>query len=163
MLTRLKGFLVGRPKETAGLQHERLSKPVGLAVFAADNLSSAAYATEEMLVVLVLGGTAALFWSIPITLTIAALVALIAYSYRATIHAYPQAAGAYNVTSDNLGRYPSLLAGSALLIDYVLTVAVSISASVAAVVSAAPGLAQHTVTMALALILLITLLNLRGV
>lgn len=157
-----KGLLVGRPKETAGLEHERLSKPIALAVFASDNLSSSAYATEEMLLVLIAAGTGALVWSIPITLTITAVLGLIAFSYRETIHAYPQGGGAYNVAYDNLGRFPGLVAGSALLIDYILTVAVSISAGVDAVVSAAPSLDGIRVPIALGVIAVITIMNLRG-
>jgi len=162
-LATLKTVLVGKPKDTASLAHERLSKKVGLAVFASDNLSSSAYATEEMLTVLVVGGSAALLWSIPITLAITTVLALIALSYRETIHAYPSGGGAYIVAHENLGRYPGLVAASALLIDYVLTVSVSISAGVDAVVSGAPGLDGYRVPIAVATIGVMTTLNLRGV
>ncbi|MGH7859271.1 MAG: amino acid permease, partial [Candidatus Binatia bacterium] len=109
----LKWLLVGRPKETARLIHERLSKTVGLAVFASDNLSSSAYATEEMLAVLVLGGAAALRLSIPISIALVGVVGVIAFSYRGTIHAYPSGGGAYIVAHENLGRYPGLVAAAA--------------------------------------------------
>src|SRR2546430_5654371 len=118
----LKSLLVGRPKATAGLAEERVSKTVGLAVFASDNLSSAAYATEEMLAVLVLGGAAALHFAIPVSVVLIAVVAVIALSYRETIHAYPNGGGAYIVAHDNLGKIPGLVAAASLLIDYVLTI-----------------------------------------
>jgi amino acid transporter len=158
----LKSFLVGRPKETALLEHERVSKTVGLAVFASDNLSSSAYATEEMLAVLVLGGAAALTLSIPVALALVAVVAIIAFSYRGTIYAYPSGGGAYIVAHDNLGKTPGLVAAAALLIDYVLTVSVSIAAGVASVIAVAPGLNGYRVGLSLVVIWLITVLNLRG-
>jgi amino acid transporter len=159
----LKSLLVGRPKETAGLAHERLTKTVGLAVFASDNLSSAAYATEEMLAVLVLGGAAALHYSIPISLALVAVVGIIALSYRETIHAYPSGGGAYIVAHDNLGKFPGLVAAAALLIDYVLTVSVSVAAGVASIITFAPGLHNYRVLFALGVIWLITIMNLRGI
>jgi len=159
----LKSLLVGHPKATARLEHERLSKTVGLAVFASDNLSSAAYATEEMLAVLVLGGAAALRFSIPISLALVGVVAIIAISYQGTIHAYPSGGGAYIVAHANLGKFPGLVAASALLIDYVLTVSVSVAAGVAAIVSFAPGLHTYRVVFSLGVIWLITMMNLRGV
>ena len=159
----VKSVLVGRPKETSGLEHERLSKTVGLAVFASDNLSSAAYATEEMLLVLVLGGTAALVYSIPIAIALCSVVALIAFSYRETIAAYPNGGGAYIVAHENLGKTPGLVAAAALLIDYVLTVSVSVAAGLAAIGSFAPGLQSSRVVLSLGVIALITVMNLRGV
>jgi hypothetical protein len=123
----VRSLLVGRPKETARLEHERLNKTVGLAVFASDNLSSAAYATEEMLDVLVLGGAAAIAFSIPVSIALVAVVAIIAFSYQETIRAYPSGGGAYIVAHDNLGKYPGLVAAAALLIDYILTVSVSVA------------------------------------
>ncbi len=158
-----KAVLVGRPKETSRLEHERLSKKVGLAVFASDNLSSSAYATEEMLHVLVLGGAAAITFSIPVAFALVGVVALIAYSYRATIHAYPNGGGAYIVAHDNLGKLPGLIAAASLLIDYILTVSVSVAAGLAAIVSFAPGLYPYRVHLSLAVIAFITLINLRGV
>ncbi|HEV8674530.1 MAG TPA: amino acid permease, partial [Methylomirabilota bacterium] len=124
----LKRVLLGTPIPSTLAKHERLSRVTGLAVFASDALSSVAYATEEILLILILAGTAAFGTSVPIGLGIAALIAIVISSYRQTILAYPQGGGAYIVTRENLGRYPSLVAGAALLIDYVLTVAVSIAA-----------------------------------
>lgn len=158
-----KALLVGRPKDTSHLEHERLSKKVGLAVFASDNLSSSAYATEEMLHVLVLGGAAAVVYSIPVAIALVSVVALIAYSYRATIHAYPNGGGAYIVAHDNLGKLPGLVAAGSLLVDYILTVSVSVAAGLAAIVSFAPGLHPYRVHVSLAIIAFITLINLRGV
>lgn len=159
----MKSLLVGRPKETSRLEHERLSKKVGLAVFASDNLSSSAYATEEMLHVLVLGGAAGIAFSIPDAIALVSVVGLIAYSYRATIHAYPNGGGAYIVAHDNLGKLPGLVAAGSLLIDYVLTVSVSVAAGLAAIVGFAPGLHPYRVHLSLAVIVFITLMNLRGV
>src|SRR5688500_2961 len=141
----LKAILVGRPKDTAGLEHERLTKKVALAVFASDALSSSAYATEEMLVVLITAGTAALVYSIPLAIAITVVLGIVIFSYRQTVHAYPEGASAYIVASRNLGKYPGLVAASSLLIDYVLTVAVSITAGVGAIVSLVPELRQYRV------------------
>lgn len=159
----VKAVLVGRPKETAGLEHERLSKKVALAVFASDALSSSAYATQEMLHVLIIAGTAALIWSIPLSLTITVVLAIVILSYRQTVHAYPNGASAYIVASNNLGKYPGLVAASALLIDYVLTVAVSITAGADAITSLVPSLVRYRVWIAVGVIVVITMLNLRGV
>jgi amino acid transporter len=159
----LKSLLVGRPKETAGLEHERLSKVVGLAVFASDALSSSAYATQEMLVVLIAAGTTALAYSVPLSVAITAVLGIVIFSYRQTIYAYPDGASAYIVASKNLGKYPGLVAASALLIDYVLTVAVSITAGTDAIVSLYTGLNEYRVLIAISVTVLITLLNLRGV
>src|SRR3989454_2806571 len=119
-------------------------------VFASDALSSTAYATEEILLVLILAGTAALSYSLPIGIAIAALIAIVVSSYRQTILAYPQGGGAYIVSKDNLGTYPALVAGAALLIDYVLTVAVSVAAGIAAVTSAAPWPVQYRLVLCVA-------------
>ncbi|MBI4247519.1 MAG: APC family permease [Candidatus Rokubacteria bacterium] len=162
-LHRLKRLLVGSPLPTAQSRHERLGKTTGLATFASDALSSVAYATEEILLVLVLAGSAALSYSIPIGLAIAALIAVVISSYRQTIRAYPQGGGAYLVTKDNLGTFPGLVAAGSLLIDYVLTVAVSVAAGVAAVTSALPGLFPYRVWLCLAAVLLVALANLRGI
>jgi amino acid transporter len=159
----LKRVLLGTPIPTTLAKHERLSRVTGLAVFASDALSSVAYATEEILLILVLAGTAAVWPSVPISLGIAALVAIVITSYRQTIRAYPQGGGAYVVTRENLGRYPSLVAGAALLIDYVLTVAVSIAAGIAAITSAAPSLYPYRVGLCMLGVVLITVGNLRGV
>jgi amino acid transporter len=159
---RLRLLLIGRPLETSQAIHQRLSKVQALAVFSSDALSSTAYATEEILLILVLAGTIAYSYVIPIGLAIAALLAVVVFSYRQTVHAYPQGGGAYIVTKDNLGRAPSLLAASALLTDYILTVAVSISAGVAAITSAAGGTRPYAVEIAVVAIILITIANLRG-
>jgi amino acid transporter len=159
----LKRLLVGTPIPTTLAKHERLGRATGLAVFASDALSSVAYATEEILLILVLAGTVALWASVPIGLGIAALIAIVVASYRQTILAYPGGGGAYIVTRENLGRYPSLVAGAALLIDYVLTVAVSIAAGIAAITSAFPGLYPYRVWLCVVGVVLITLGNLRGV
>ena len=120
-LALIKRRLLGAPMPLAQLRHERLSKTVALAVFASDPLSSVAYATEEILLVLVLAGTGALVYSIPIGIAISLLIAIVVSSYRQTIQSYPQGGGAYIVAKDNLGTYAGLIAGAALLIDYVLT------------------------------------------
>jgi len=159
----LKRLFVGSPLLTAQARHERLGKATGLAVFASDNLSSVAYATEEILRVLILAGAGALLFSVPIAVTIAVVIAIVIISYRQHIAAYPQGASDYVVTKDNLGVFPGLTAGAALLIDYTLTVAVSISAGVAALTSAFPSLFLHRVLLGVAFVVLISLANLRGI
>jgi len=159
----LKRLLVGPPLPTAQARHERLSKVTGLAVFASDNLSSVAYATEEILRVLILAGVGALTLAMPIGGAIAVVIAIVIFSYRQTILAYPQGASDYIVAKDNLGTVAGLVAGGALLIDYTLTVAVSVSAGIAALTSAVPALFPHRVTLCVAAIALIALGNLRGV
>ncbi|HVJ49648.1 APC family permease [Desulfitobacterium sp.] len=162
MLRYFKRFLIGKPKNTAQLINERLSKKKALAVFSSDALSSVAYATEEILLVLVIAGAVALPYSIPIAAAILALLAILVLSYRQTIYAYPSGGGAYIVAKENLGTNPGLVAGAALVIDYILTVAVSIAAGVAALTSAFPALHDHKVLIALIFIWILTLLNLRG-
>jgi len=159
----LKSILIGSPIETKKEKHERLSKTTGLAVFSSDALSSVAYGPEEILMALVVGGSAMIHLSMPIAAGIVILIAIVATSYYQTIHAYPSGGGAYIVAKENLGIYPGLVAGSALLIDYVLTVAVSISSGIAAITSAFPATRHYTVTMCLVSILLIMVINLRGV
>ncbi len=163
MATLLKRILVGKPLPTAAAPHQRLGKPTGLAVFASDNLSSSAYATEEILLVLTAAGSAVVWLSLPIALTIGLLQVILTISYRQTIHAYPSGGGAYIVARSNLGDYPGLIAAAALLIDYVLTVAVSVAAGVAAVTSALPGLLSWRVELCLLAVAIITVANLRGV
>jgi amino acid transporter len=172
LATTLKRLLVGRAKRTEQAIHERLTKKTGLAVFASDALSSTAYATEEILLVLAVaaafGQAYAFNYVVPITLVIAVVLAIVATSYRQTIHAYPSGGGAYIVAKDNLGTYPGLVAAAALLVDYVLTVSVSLSAGVAAITSAAQGtrfawLEDHRVFLCLILIGFIAVMNLRGV
>jgi amino acid transporter len=163
MIAELKRLFVGQPLATEQLAHERLSKRIALAVFASDALSSVAYATEAILIALVTAGTAALNYAPPLAAGIALLLIIVAFSYRQTIMAYPQGGGAYIVARENLGMIPSLVAAAPLLISYVLTVAVSMSAAVAAIVSAVHELEPYRVEMAVALIAFVTLANLRGI
>jgi amino acid transporter len=162
-LVRLKRVFLGSPLPTAQSRHERLSKSTALAVFASDALSSVAYATEEILLVLVLAGTAALSYSLPISIAIAILIAIVVSSYRQTIRAYPKGGGAYIVSKDNLGVPAGLVAGAALLIDYVLTVAVSVAAGIAALTSAVPALFPYRPWLCVAAVVAIAVANLRGI
>src|SRR3989442_3768711 len=142
-LTLVKRLLVGAPMPLAQARHERLGKAVALAVFASDPLSSVAYATEEILLVLILAGTVALSYSLPIALGIAALFAVVVISYRQTVQAYPQGGGAYIVARENLGVFPALTAAAALLTDYVLTVSVSARAGIAPLTPPIPNPFPH--------------------
>ena len=151
------------PLPTAQSRHERLGKAAGLAIFASDPLSSNAYATEAILLVLIMAGSAALSYSLPIGFGIAALILIVITSYRQTIRAYPRGGGAYIVAKDNLGVFPALVAGAALLIDYVLTVAVSVTAGIEAVTSAVPAVFPYRVWLCLGAVVIITIANLRGV
>ena len=160
---RVRRVLIGRPLPSAHLAHERLSKTKALAVFASDALSSSSYATEEILRILVIGGALALTFTLPVALAIGALLAIVVISYRQTIKAYPNGGGSYIVSKDNLGTLPALVAASSLLASYVLTVAVSISAGVYALTSAAPALLDWKVLIAVAIVALMTVINLRGV
>ena len=155
--------LIGRPLSSADAAHQAIGKVVGLAVFASDALSSTAYATQEILIILAMAGTAAFGYSFPIAIAIVALMAVVTISYQQTIHAYPGGGGAYIVARDNLGELPAQTAGAALLTDYVLTVAVSVSSGVAQLVSAFPTLYGLRVVIAVVLVLFIMLINLRGV
>jgi len=159
----IKRRLLGRPIPTSLERHERLGRATGLAVFASDALSSSAYATEEILLILILAGAGALHTSGPISLGIALLLAIVVSSYRQTVLAYPSAGGAYIVSRENLGTYPSLVAGAALLTDYVLTVSVSVAAGIAAITSAVPPLYPYRVELCILGVLGITIANLRGV
>ena len=159
----LSTLLIGRPLPTADAPHQTIGKAIGLAVFASDALSSTAYATEEMMFILVAAGSGALSYSIPISFAIVFLLAILTASYEQTIHAYPNGGGAYIVTRDNLGTFPALGAAAALLADYILTVSVSISSGVAQIVSAFPALYHYRVEIALGFIVFIMLVNLRGV
>ncbi len=156
-------WLIGRPLATADAPHQTIGKLVGLAVFASDALSSTAYATQEILMVLALAGAGAFHYSTYIALAITALMVIVTISYQQTIHAYPGGGGAYIVARDNLGELPAQTAGAALLTDYILTVAVSISSGVAQITSAFPALYPYRVEIAAALVLFIMLVNLRGV
>jgi amino acid transporter len=161
---RVKRTLLGPPLHTEQLEHERLGKPTALAVFASDNLSSSAYATEEILRVLVpTVGLAAFSLVVPITLAMLVVLGFLILSYRQTIKAYPTAGGAYMVTRDNFGLLPAQVAGVALLTDYVLTVSVSVAAGTAAVASAFPTLTPYVVPISIAFVMLIAFGNLRGV
>lgn len=159
----LRRLLLGDPLPTDRMQVEKVGIPVGMAVLASDALSSVAYATEEILLALVLAGTAGLAYTLPVGIAIAALIVIVATSYRQVIIEYPDGGGAYRVSQENLGRLPSLVAGAAMLTDYVLTVAVSVTAGVAAVISAFPALEQYRVLLAIGVIIVVALINLRGV
>ncbi len=162
-LALVKRRLLGAPMPLAQLRHERLSKTLALAIFASDPLSSVAYATEEILLVLILAGSAALSYSLPVALGIAALLAVVVTSYRQTVAAYPQGGGAYLVAKDNLGIVPALIAAAALLVDYVLTVSVSVVAGIAALTSAVPRLHPYRVVLSILAVAVIAVGNLRGV
>jgi amino acid transporter len=169
---RLKRLLVGKALRNEDAVHERLSKKVALAVFSSDALSSTAYATEEILLVLAVavayGQAGAFHYVIPVSIAIAVLLAIVTVSYRQTIHAYPTGGGAYIVAKDNLGTTPGLVAGASLLVDYVLTVSVSVAAGVAAITSAAQGtslawITEHKAIIGVGFVLFIAIANLRGV
>jgi amino acid transporter len=159
----LKRLIVGAPMPLAQARHERLSKTVALAVFSSDAMSSVAYATEEILLILVLAGTVAAHLTVPIALAIAGLLMVVSVSYQQTIHAYPSGGGSYIVARANLGPTAGLVAAGALLIDYVLTVSVSVAAGVAALTSAVPWLLTHRVLLGVAFTAAIAYANLRGV
>lgn len=166
-MPKLKRILLGKPLSSADEQHQRLSKKIALPVFASDAISSSAYAVDEIMVVILLqagvGGAAAFRPVFPIAIVVAVLLTIVTLSYRQTIHAYPSGGGAYIVSRENLGKYPSLVAGSALLTDYILTVAVSVAGGVLAIRTAF-GLDQAwAVPLCLACIFIITVMNLRGV
>ena len=164
---RLKALIIGNPLPSHEMAHQTISKKVGLAVFASDALSSTAYATEAILEVLAaavpLAGLAVLGYSLPISIAIVLLLVVVTISYQQTIHAYPGGGGAYIVARDNLGELPAQTAGAALLTDYILTVSVSISSGVAQITSAVPQLYQYRVEIAVAVVLVMMIVNLRGV
>ncbi|HVF52145.1 MAG TPA: APC family permease [Actinomycetota bacterium] len=159
----VKRIFVGRPMSSGELEHTLLPKVIALPVFASDPLSSVTYATQEVLLVLGTAGVAALSLTMPIAVAVAALLAIVVTSYRQTVRAYPTGGGAYIVARENLGMYPGLFAGGALLIDYILTVAVSTVAGVDAIVSAAPNLDHLRIPMAIGFVVFVALINLRGV
>ena len=159
----LKRTLIGRPRASAEIHGTLLSKRLALPIFASDPLSSVAYATEAALVVLIGASATAGHYVLPVSIAIAAVLAIVVASYMQTVRAYETSGGAYVVARENLGTFPSLVAAAALLVDYILTVAVSVAAGVLALTSAAPSLAGHEVTLALGFILLLTVVNLRGV
>ncbi len=156
-------WLIGRPLSTAEEENQTIGKFIGLAVFSSDAMSSVAYAPQELLFILAAAGAGALFYSIPISIGIVALLIILTISYEQTIHAYPNGGGAYIVARDNLGELPAQTAGAALLMDYILTVAVSISSGVAQVASAFPALYEYRVELAVGFVVLVTVINLRGV
>lgn len=156
-------WLIGRPLQTADAPHQTIGKLIGLAVFSSDAMSSVAYGPQELMMMLAAAGIASLTYSLPLVLLIVGLLAILTISYEQTIHAYPNGGGAYIVVRDNLGKFPAQIAGSALLTDYILTVAVSISASVAQISSAFPAVEPLKVEIAVFFIMLIMLINLRGV
>lgn len=156
-------WLIGRPLPTADAPHQTIGVLIGLAVFASDALSSTAYATQEMLVILMVLGPQAYQYVFPLALAIVILLAIVTLSYEQTVHAYPNGGGAYIVTRDNIGELPAKIAAAALLTDYILTVAVSISSGVAQIVSAVPSLFEHRVWIAVGLVGFIMVVNLRGI
>lgn len=156
-------WLIGHPLPTADAPHQTISKTVGLAVFGADALSSIAYAPQETLVILAAAGSQAFGYAFPISLIITVLLAIVTISYQQTIHAYPSGGGAYTVVKENLGVTSALVAGAALMLDYILLAAVAISSGVAQIVSAIPALYEYRVALAVAFLILIAIANLRGV
>ena len=162
MISRIRTLFIGPPLPTQQLAHERLNKVRALATFSPDALSSIAYANQEIYLGLLMAGSAGLSLAWPMGLAITALLVIVALSYYQTIAGYPSGGGSYVVARENLGTLPSLIAGAALLIDYVLTAAVSITAGIAAIASAFPALWPYRVFTALVILLVITILNLRG-
>ncbi len=162
-LARLRRLVFGRPLSSADEASERLNVATGLSVFASDNISSSAYATEEIMRVLVFAGAGALVLTLPITIVVVAVLAIVVTSYRQTIAAYPKGGGSYIVASDNLGTLPGLAAASAIMTDYVLTVAVSTAAGVAALTSIFPTLFDERVLLCVVLVIVLAMVNLRGI
>lgn len=158
-----RSWFIGRPLSTADASHQTIGKAVGLAVFASDALSSTAYATQEILVILAAAGTIAFGIVVPISIAIVILLAIVTVSYEQTIHAYPDGGGAYIVARDNLGAFPALVAGASLLTDYILTVSVSVASGVAQITSAFPVLHDYRVVLSVVFIMFVMLMNLRGV
>ncbi|MEB3351378.1 MAG: APC family permease [Cyanobacteriota bacterium] len=163
MFERLRHTLIGRPLPTSAHAEERFTNAQALAILSSDALSSVAYATQEIVLVLGLAGAAALRFTLPITILIVGLMVVVATSYRQTIRAYPQGGGSYRVSQENLGPLPGLVAGASLAIDYVLTVAVSVAAGIAALTSYFPGLEAERVPLCLLAVVLVMVANLRGV
>lgn len=163
VLSTVKGFVLGSPFASVQAVHERLTRFKALAILGSDPLSSSAYATEEMLIILTLAGSAGLVYGVPIALVIAGLLAIVTLSYRQTIRAYPGGGGAYMVAQDNLGQLPGTMAGAALMVDYVVLVSVSVAAGVAAITSALPEVHDFRVPIGVTMVALMTLGNLRGI
>src|SRR6202050_3082573 len=156
-------LLLGKPLATSDERAEQIGTSAGIPIFGLDALSSAAYGPEAALTLLIPLGAAGIAYIVPVSLSIIVLLTIVYFSYRQTIAAYPGGGGSYTVASENLGQFPGLLAAAALMIDYVLVVAVGISAGVGALVSAVPSLQPHTLAMCLGILALIGLVNLRGV
>ena len=159
----LKRALIGPPRATGQMHETLLSKKLALPIFASDPLSSVAYATEAALVVLIAASAGSAHLVLPVSIAIAVVLAIVVLSYTQTVQAYETSGGAYVVAKENLGKMPSLVAAAALLTDYVLTVAVSVTAGVLALTSAAPSLAAHKLGLSLGFVVLLTVVNLRGV
>ena len=159
----LTNWLIGKPLQTADAPHQTIGKAIGLAVFSSDAMSSVAYGPQELMMMLAAAGMASLSLSLPLVLGIVGLLTILTISYEQTIHAYPDGGGAYIVARDNIGEVPAQIAGAALLTDYILTVAVSISAGVAQIVSAFPEIFRWRVEIAVFFIMFIMIINLRGV
>src|SRR5580700_8493732 len=155
-------LLIGPPKSARGASKDRITPVEGLSALSLDALTSVAYGPEAIILVLAVAGAGALHLVLPITIAIVALLAILVFSYLQVIDAYPQGGGAYAVSRANLGAHTSLVAAAALVVDYTLTVAVSIAAGVGALTSAFPGLSPATVPIGLGILALVTLLNLRG-
>src|SRR5271167_3703189 len=155
--------LLGKSLATSDARAEKIGPAAGIPIFGLDALRSAAYGPEAALTLLVPLGAAGVAYIVPISASIIVLLTIVYFSYRQTIAAYPGGGGSYTVASENLGVFPGLLAAAALMIDYVLVVAVGISAGVGALVSALPALQPHTVPICLAILVVITIVNLRGV
>ena len=163
MFKKIRYYLLGKPLALKEIAEEKLTNSQALAIFGSDALSSTAYATEEIFLVLALAGTAAFSAVLPISLAIAFLIFLVAFSYREIINAYPQGGGVYNVAKDNLGEVPGLIGASSLVFDYILTVTVSVAAGVAAITSAFPAVYQYRIPIGLLVIFVLTWMNLKGV
>ncbi|MGE6377391.1 APC family permease [Peribacillus muralis] len=163
MLSSIKRFLIGRPLKSNALGDQKLNKTKALAILSSDALSSVAYGPEQILIVLITVGAAAFWYSIPIAIGVLILLTALILSYRQIIFAYPHGGGAYVVSKNNLGINPGLIAGGSLLVDYILTVAVSVSAGTDAITSAFPSLHSYNVVIAIIFVILLTILNLRGV
>src|ERR1700736_1954145 len=155
--------LLGKPLATSDERAEQIGPVTGIPIFGLDALSSAAYGPEAALTLLIPLGAAGVAYIVPVSASIIVLLAIVYFSYRQTIAAYPGGGGSYTVASENLGTYPGLLAAAALMIDYILTAAVGISAGVGALVSAVPSLQPRTLSLCLVILLVITVVNLRGV
>ncbi|MDN5951728.1 MAG: amino acid permease, partial [Loigolactobacillus coryniformis] len=162
MMQQLKRFFIGKPLKSSDEGGQQLGKLKALALLSSDALSSVAYGPEQIITALVVLSAAAMWYSLPIAAFVLILLLSLILSYRQIIHAYPQGGGAYVVSSENLGMYPGLIAGGSLLVDYMLTVAVSVSSGTEAITSAIPALYGHQVGIAILIVVFITAMNLRG-